>query len=135
MTGAKMRLVRMALGYSMVEFVAEMRAVWPKADREAVQRWERGVWDIPDVVAEHVESLWARMMFKIDAALNELDELAEEGVEPDAIDLTIFATPESLERAHPGMGWNQHTAQVGLMAVALESSGYDVRVSYAPIEK
>ncbi|QJC21994.1 hypothetical protein [Arcanobacterium buesumense] len=135
MTGAKMRLVRMALGYSMAEFISEMQAAWPKADREAVQRWERGIWEIPDVVAEHVEGLWTRMMFKIDAALNELDDLAEESIEPDAVDLTIFATPQSLEKAHPGMGWNQHTAQVGLMAVALESSGYEVRVSYAPIEK
>lgn len=134
MNGARMRLIRMMLGYSMNEFITQMQKPWPQADRETVKRWENSTWEIPAEVAKHVEQLWENVKQKADAILEFLDEQIDAGTEPDVTTISIFATPESLQKAHPGIGWNQHTAQVGLLTFLLETEGFNVEINYAETE-
>ena len=119
-------LFRQAMGVEQEDIAAEL-----DINVRTVQRWEAGQNPLPEFAQEWMADRWQRFLDWIDAFMATVDGLPE-GAE---VDLAVYSSRASLERAGSDLSVREANAQNRALAVVLGLSDREFSAHVVPVEE
>lgn len=136
MDGAQFRTLRETMGMTR-EWVSEQLSV----NQRTIARWEqppkpgRDIWRVPFDAEDWLTEWWDLYVTRIKALVN-IERFRQYHNKPQTVRLTRYSHERAYRTALPDdpMSLSMHSALVGLVALELAASGFDVEITWVTSE-